>query len=249
MLFSSIFTTSSSDSITDPRPHVDLAAWTIVRKFAGTEMSLPNAESDLQAHLGDRYTDSDWRPALKAVMDTEGDTDLALRAVNTLEKAAFGRTGLKLRIPAHQQKLAQLSAAEQELMGSINGLKERKRIFGTLLTIDEILDPAEERDNGDLLNFEGGDKAIADEVRCEIAVVNGEVVEIDSDDESEEDGPSFTRAELLKLRQQLETGCMQHGDPQFSLNLTSQLRLFRAKLRREELLNAKQTSIDCYFKA
>ncbi|KAG1848689.1 hypothetical protein F4604DRAFT_1935290 [Suillus subluteus] len=109
--------------------------------------------------------------------------------------------------------------------------------------------PAEERENGDLLNFEGGDQAIADKVRHEIAVANGEVVEIDSDDESEEDGPSFTRMELLDLCQQLETGCMQHGDPQLSLNLSSQLRLFCARLRREELLNAKQTSIDCYFKA
>ncbi|KAG2074932.1 hypothetical protein BDR04DRAFT_1140477 [Suillus decipiens] len=162
-------------------------------------MSLPEAESELQAHLSDRFADSDWRLALKAVMDAEGDTDLALRAVNTLEKAAFGRTGLKLRIPVCQQKPAQLTAAEQELMESINDLKERKRIFGTLLTIDKILDPAEERDNGDLPNFEGGDQAIADEVRREIAVANGEVIEIDSDDESEEDEPSFTRTEILKL--------------------------------------------------
>ncbi|KAG1868726.1 hypothetical protein C8R48DRAFT_598173 [Suillus tomentosus] len=59
-------------------------------------MSLPDAESKLQAHLGDHYADSDWRSALKAVMDAEGDTDLTLRAVNTLEKCAFGHTGLKL---------------------------------------------------------------------------------------------------------------------------------------------------------
>ncbi|KAG2106169.1 uncharacterized protein F5147DRAFT_543231, partial [Suillus discolor] len=71
-------------------------------------MSLPDAESELQAHLGDCFADANWRPALKAVMDAEGDMDLALRAVNSLEKAAFGRTGLKLQIPACQQKLAQL---------------------------------------------------------------------------------------------------------------------------------------------
>ncbi|KAG2090932.1 hypothetical protein BD769DRAFT_1679470 [Suillus cothurnatus] len=192
-------------------------------------MSLPDAESELQAHLGDRYADSDWRLALKAVMDAEGDMDLTLRAVNTLQKSAFGCTGLKLRIPMHQQKSAQLSAAEQELMRS-------------------ILDPVKEKDNGDLPNFEGGDQAIADEVHCEIAVTNGKVLEIDSDDESEEDGPSFTHTELLNLCQQLKTGCMQHGDPQFSLNLLSQLCLFCAQLWQEKLLNAKQISIDCYFK-
>ncbi|KAG1793784.1 hypothetical protein EV424DRAFT_1335769 [Suillus variegatus] len=59
-------------------------------------MSLPDAESELQAHLGDHFADADWRPALKAIMDAEGDMDLVLRAVNSLKKAAFGCTSLKL---------------------------------------------------------------------------------------------------------------------------------------------------------
>jgi hypothetical protein len=132
-------------------------------------------------------------------MDAKEDTDLTLRAVNTLQKSVFGCTGLKIWIPMHPQKPAQLSAAEQELMRSVNNLKEWKHIFGTLLTIDEILDPVKEKDNGDLPNFEGGDQAIADEVCCEIAVTNGKVLEINSDDESEEDGSSFTYTELLNL--------------------------------------------------
>lgn len=98
-------------------------------------------------------------------------------------------------------------------MESVKDLKEQKYIFSTLLTIDEILDPAKEKDNRDLLNFKGGDQAIADEVHRKIAVANGEVIEIDSDDKSEEDGSSFTCTEILKLCQQLETGYMQHGDP------------------------------------
>jgi hypothetical protein len=113
--------------------------------------------------------------------------------------------------------------------------------FGTWPTIDEILDAVKEKDNGDLPNFEGGDQAIADEVYHKIAVTNGKVLEIDSDDESEEDG-------LLNLCQQLKTGCMQHGNPQFSQNLSSQLCLFHAQLQQEELLNVKHISIDCYFK-
>ncbi|KAG1839580.1 hypothetical protein F4604DRAFT_1909228 [Suillus subluteus] len=125
-------------------------------------------------------------------------------------------------------------------MSALNGYDV---LYSHAISPPHTLDPAEERENGDLLNFEGGDQAIADKVRHEIAVANGEVVEIHSDDKS--DGPSFTPTELLDLCQQLETGCMQHGDPQLSLNLSSQLRLFRARLRREELLNAKQTSIDC----
>jgi hypothetical protein len=59
-------------------------------------MSLPDAEKNLQTHLGERYTDSDWRPALKAVMDAEGDVEMALNAIDALMHAASRRTGLKI---------------------------------------------------------------------------------------------------------------------------------------------------------
>ena len=240
---------SYSDLTADSRSHTDSVAWTIVRKFATTEMSLPDAETELQAHLGDRYVDSDWRPALSAVMEAEGDVDHSLSSIHALEQAANRRTGLKLWIPARPQ---QISNVETDLMKSVNDLKARNRIIGPLLTIDEILDPAEERETADLPGFPDGDgldKAIADKVRHEVAVKNGDAADIDSDDDAEgDDGPSFTRTQLLDLCQQLEIGCMQHGDPQSALHLSSELRIFRAKLRREELLNAKQTSIDSYFK-
>ena len=42
------------------------------------------------------------------------------------------------------------------------------------------------------------------------------------------------------LCQRVEVGCMQYGDPQFSLNLSIQLRIFRGILRREELMTATQ---------
>src|SRR5882757_5574765 len=62
--------------------HFDPAAWKIVRTFATTPMSLPDAEKNLQTHLGERYMHSDWRPALKAVMDAEGDAEMALNAID-----------------------------------------------------------------------------------------------------------------------------------------------------------------------
>lgn len=235
----------------DSRPHVNPAAWNIVRKFATTEMPLPAVENDLKAHLRERYVDSDWRPALKAIMDAEGDTEIALNAVNALAEAASRRTGLKIRIPARPQQAAdQLSSAEADLMQSVNDLKARNRIFGQLPTLNELLDPVEERDMGEFPAFEGGDKAIADEVRREVAIASGEVIEIDSDDDDDDDDSaavSITRTDLLNLCRQLEVGCMQYGDPQFSLNLSSQLRTFRAQLRREDLLNARQTSLEQFF--
>ncbi|KAG1733463.1 hypothetical protein EDB19DRAFT_1581101, partial [Suillus lakei] len=92
--------------------------------------------------------------------------------------------------------------------------------------------------------FEGGDSSIADMVRHEIAVANGEVIEVDSDsDDDDEADPSITHQDILDLCQRLKVGCMQYGDPQFSLDLSSQLRKFRANLQCEELLNARQTSL------
>ncbi|KAG2033937.1 hypothetical protein BDR03DRAFT_1094037 [Suillus americanus] len=133
-------------------------------------------------------------------------------------------------------------------MRSVDNLKARNRIFAQLLTLDELLDPAEERDMGEFPAFEGGDKAISDEVRREVAIASGDVIEIDSDDDDNDSAAaSVTRTDLLHLCQPLEVGCMQYGDPQFSLNLLSQLRTFRAQLRREELLNARQTSLEQFF--
>jgi hypothetical protein len=217
-------------------------------------MSLPDAEKNLQTHLGERYTDSDWRPALKAVMDAEGDAEMALNAIDALMHAASRRTGLKIRIPAVCPRPEQLTSAEVELMQSVDNLKARNRIFGKLPTVDELLDPAEERDMGEFSAFEGGDRAIADEVRREIAVANGEVINVDDDDDGDSDDEgddnaraSISRADLLDLCQWLEVGCMQYGNPQFSLNLSSQLHIFRGTLRREELMTARQTSLHQFF--
>ncbi|KAG2062604.1 hypothetical protein BDR04DRAFT_1123830 [Suillus decipiens] len=59
----------------------------------------------------------------------------------------------------------------------------------TVPTLEELLDPAEEREIGEGPAFEGGDKAIADEVRHEIAVARSEIIEIDSDDDDSAAAP------------------------------------------------------------
>jgi len=92
---------------------------------------------------------------------------------------------------------------------------------------------------GEFSAFAGGDKAIADEVRHEIAIANGEVIDIDSDDDDDNGHSSITCTDLLDLCRRIEAGYMQYGDPQFSLNLSIQLRIFRATLRREELMTAR----------
>ncbi|KAG2351628.1 hypothetical protein BDR07DRAFT_1318253 [Suillus spraguei] len=51
-------------------------------------MSLPDAEAHIKEILSIHYIDGDWRPAFKAVMDAEGDSDVAISAVEQLKKAA-----------------------------------------------------------------------------------------------------------------------------------------------------------------
>ncbi|KAG1735877.1 uncharacterized protein EDB91DRAFT_1083511 [Suillus paluster] len=93
-------TSTSTSNVGNIGPHNDPAAWQIIHEFASSNMSLLEAETHLQQFLTSCYVDTDWRPALKAVMDVEGDNDAALKAVDTLTAAASHQTGLKIQIPA-----------------------------------------------------------------------------------------------------------------------------------------------------
>ncbi|KAG1729323.1 uncharacterized protein EDB91DRAFT_1159667 [Suillus paluster] len=139
---------------------------------------------------------------------------------------------------------------EDEITTSLQDLKTRNRIFGEPPSLDEFLEPVEEQEVVDSLAFEGGDKAIVAAVKREIAEKVGEVIEVESDeDEDTQAEPEFSRAETLGLCQQLEGACLQFGnaDPTLPLELLKQIRLFRAHLRRDELLHGTQTTIDSYF--
>lgn len=228
-------------------PHADPLAWDIIRDFATSDMSLPQAEAALQAHLGMRFVDTDWRPGLKAVMDAEGSVDAALEAIEALCKEASSHSRLKIRLPA-RPKPDQTILAEEVLLAEVRDLQLRNRIFGTLPTIDEMLDPAEEKIGEDWAKSDGSIAGIAEQVRREMAEANSEVVEIDNEDDVDEESTApLSRADLIRMCQELEEGCMQYGDPSFSLALSHQLCKFRAVLRKDELLSSKQTSLDNYF--
>jgi len=214
-------------------------------------MSLPDAEVRVKEILGTDYIDTDWRPAFKAVMDAEGDSDIAMSAVEQLAQAASRRTGLKIRIPARQPPLAQLAALEDEITVSIQDSRTRNRIFGQPLSLDEFLEPVEEWEVGDSLEFEGGDKAIMAAVKREMAEKAGEVIEVETDeDEGPEPEVTISHAETLALCQQLEEACLQFGnaDSTLPLEFVKHIRLFRAYLRHEELLHGTQTTLDMYFR-
>ncbi|KIK13078.1 hypothetical protein PISMIDRAFT_119603 [Pisolithus microcarpus 441] len=105
--------------------HMDPVAWDFIHQYATGTMTLPSVESGLRAHLRDQYIDSDWQPALKAVMEAE-DNNTALDAISALRTAALSHSGIKIRIPTltpaateSAQRPNQLTSVESEVMESV----------------------------------------------------------------------------------------------------------------------------------
>ena len=164
-------------------------------------------------------------------------------------------TGLKIRIPARPAssdsnvipKPAQLVAVESEVLESIRYLRDRNRIHGPLPSVDEVIEPPEERDLPEPV-LDGCVEVIADEMRREMAIANGDVIEIDvdNDDAGSETVPS--RQELIELCSRIEAGCTHYGgNPQFSVSLSFKLIKFRALLSREEMLTTIGSISVLYF--
>ncbi|KAF8343386.1 hypothetical protein F5887DRAFT_918607 [Amanita rubescens] len=114
--------------------------------------------------------------------------------------------------------------SETDLIDSVHDLKSRNRIFGELLTIDEMLDPPEERENADSDQYDGHTDvvmAIVEEVRDEISVEKGETIEVQSDDEDNDlqANKLLSRTSLISLCTEIQTSCLQYGDPQLAFEL------------------------------
>ena len=140
------------------------------------------------------------------------------------------------------------SKKDGALVFNVAELVKRKRIIGCPPSLEDLVNPAEEQEIGDSpYKFEGGDAEIVAEVRHEMAVERGEIIDDkdESDDEDDADVPS--RQEVMRHCEILEKVCFRYGGEEFSLELPRQLRKYRAELLREDLLNSTQTSLDAYF--
>ncbi|KAG2041219.1 hypothetical protein BDR03DRAFT_1007547 [Suillus americanus] len=139
-----------------------------------------------------------------------------------------------------------LQPLEHELIKSIEELTTWRRIIGAPLTADEIVDPQEERNTGEVSAYEDDDAIVA-EIQHRQAIRSGELVEVESDDEDEDDPPKVCATELIPLCKKLETACIARVSAGSSLELVHRLCAFRAALRREELQNAKQATLDKFW--
>ncbi|KIK75628.1 hypothetical protein PAXRUDRAFT_18825 [Paxillus rubicundulus Ve08.2h10] len=203
---------SSSQSTT---PHADPLAWKIIYEFTTTDLSLPNTEIRLKAHLGNCFIDADWQLALRAVMDAESDSEAALKAIQPLEHAAMQQPGLKIQNLHCPKELPQLKSTKNELMQSVNVLKSHNHIFDTPPTLDELLDPPEEAEirKMDLFTIgEKGKKEIVEMVEHETAVARGEVIKIDLDEDEDLVGLCITRIQAMTLCEQLGRAVLEYED-------------------------------------
>ncbi|TFK35609.1 hypothetical protein BDQ12DRAFT_737502 [Crucibulum laeve] len=83
---------------------------------------------------------------------------------------------------------AELEEAEAALLDAVGQLHSRRRIIGTTMSLEEMLNPVEELEIGDSpYKFEGGDDEIVKAINHEIAVQEGRAMNIEASDGSDDD--------------------------------------------------------------
>ena len=119
-----------------PVPSLVQLGWSIILKFASvSDMTLPQAEAELQGLFKDQYDDDDWRPALKAVTECEPG-DNVIKAISKLRGSTLATPSTFPSVPNEESSadLPEYNDTLAELGHSIKALKKRNRLFQDVLT-------------------------------------------------------------------------------------------------------------------
>ena len=168
-------------------PIADPSAWAIVEDYAaGIIDTLPEVEEKLTKYLRVKYRHKDWQEAYRAKDKAEDDASAAMAAIKTLSSKSIDAThprlaALAISTPpadtsstqanlAHTQRppLHQLAMLETKLVEQVHELQKRKRVRGTPLMLEEMLNPIEEEVVDRTLDFPGGDDEIVEYVTREV---------------------------------------------------------------------------------
>jgi hypothetical protein len=184
-------------------------------------------------------------------MDAEGDVGVALDAIDRLHAAFL--PPLTIRLPAPPKTAApQLTVIEQDLMDCVTQLQERQRIFRQPPSLEDLVNPPDERIDDDLFEGVGVDDQIVAEATHQLAKESGEVIEVDSETEEGNDEPKqpeMRSTEVVEACRQIEIFCLAKlGEDDSAYVLMQQLRCFRGYLERSAIQNSKQMRIDSFFK-
>jgi DDE superfamily endonuclease len=214
-------------------------AWNILEDLATSRKTLPEAEDNLKKVYGSTYQDSVWRPALSAITGSET-TEAALDELAKFKAAAAAKNGTvevgDLDGP--------MKAVETELMDAVVELKTRRRIFGALPSLEDLVNPPGEA--GELETSENPDRFESDADIVEF-VRNG--VTREAEDEDVEDDieecppPQMSRPEMAKLCETLRAVCIGAG-VEAAYDLSKVLRKFETQIRVVELQRSTQQRLD-----
>ncbi|KAJ7679950.1 hypothetical protein B0H17DRAFT_1138860 [Mycena rosella] len=207
-------------------------------------MTLSTVESVLEEFLGDRFAPgSAWRNSLGRLIEcADGDEALEVLArIRTEIEAPVSRA------PTEATRAPQLVQLETELQDQLTSLQQRKKISAAgMPSLDEFLDPPEEREIGQALYKQSPKEVdIIAQVHHEEAVARGDIMEVD-DDSSDDEGPEepeMSTQQIMDLCRALETQCLSKGGPTESMALAANLRQFRGHLQRDQTANARQTTL------
>ena len=237
-------------------PTADPAAWAIIKQYAsGVIETFPEVEERLTEYLGSKYQFGNWREVFTAVDNAENDT---VTAVTAIKELASKYLTVRQQPPSptmattHNPPLCQLNMLEHDLMVQVAELQKRKRIRGTALSLEEMLNPIEENCVGETgYEFPGGDEEIIARV-IEVARSNDGADSGSEDDEAEtsevhtEDVTKPSKA--LDICAQMEKLCLEYSSPDICVvDLQSHVRKLRAHFRRLDDQSQVQTSLDHFW--
>ena len=200
-------------------------------------MTLPDAETALKTLWGDGYVAKKWWPALKAVMDAENDITAALSTIENIQQATCTED-----MSCVDTQTPQAKQTEQELMVSVEELKRRGHIHGDLFMLEELVDPLDEKEIGkDLLICT--DEEIVEQINNKKEGLCGAALENESDSDVEAKRTHLECQAAIRMCQELEDHCLDVGG-EHTLELSHNLRRFRAQLRREEMQSTNQKTLE-----
>jgi len=219
------------------------AGWDIVTQFVTEQWSLPDIHTHLQKRLGNNYIASEWNEALDSVLRAEDNTGAALAALTALCNKWANHTPTESCEAAKTPD--ECNEVKEDLLDLVAQLKDQRHMFGQPSTLDELLDPAEEREIvEELYLFEGGDADIIEMVQQEIGLGRGDVKEIDSDDEPKV-VPTPLK-EVIKMCRILEENSMAVCT-MGAFKFVKALCEYRGHLQEMSWRGEKQTTLDTYL--
>jgi hypothetical protein len=103
----------------------------------------------LEDCLGDEYLASEWKEPLDAVLNAESSVEAALQALEELQH----KYGIDTSSQSPNTVITdQCTNLQNELLELVDDLKKRRRIIGEPRSLEEIVDPIEERKVGESFN-------------------------------------------------------------------------------------------------